>query len=475
MKLTRRMMLKGLGGATLALPLLESFSPRHASAQDMADQRFAVFFRQANGVAARQSVEGGSGFEPERFWPAQYGALTPQTMAGLALEELVDHRDQLLVVDHVNNEWFDYGDGHANGCMQGLTAAPPLVANQGGSSEAGGQSIDHRIGAELNDNGNDSLFLYVGRGGGWLGGPSISYRGPGQRHSAHRDPRAAYQQIAGVAGMSAQNSQRLADRQASINDLVRAQMGRLLSHPRLSQGDRDRLDLHLSAVRDLEVTLGCVFDDARVAALDGATSIIDSTDGNDIHTVARLQMDVTALAIACGYTRSVAIQVGAGNDGHSQFRDDNGNLMENYHYISHRRSSHDSAGALIQNADLLHHQIDRQFAGMFKYLLDRLSEYQMPDGQPLLQHGVAAWYNDNGNGPGHSAKRIPWVLAGGAGGFLKRGECVDTGDGDTTNNYRMLNTLGSAVGMRNSDGSLFDRFASEHHGGNTGLLDAIIA
>lgn len=477
MKMTRRTVLKGLGGATLALPFLESFSPRRALAQQMAQQRFAIFFRQANGVACRQAVEGGGAgeYEPERFWPAQHGALTAQSMAGLALEQLTDHADQLLLVDHVNHEWFDYGDGHANGCMQALTAAPPLVDNQAGDSEAGGESIDHRIGLELNENGNESLFLYIGRDGGWLGGPSISYRGPGMRRAAYRDPRTAYDAIAGVDAMSAQAAQLLANRQKSINDLVRDQMQRLLGHPRLSGHDRDRLELHMAAIRDLEVGMGCVLADDRVSMLDGAGSLIDSTDGNDVHVVARLQMDVAALSVACGYTRSVAIQLGVGNDGYTQFRDDQGNLMENYHYISHRRASHDNLGALIQNADLLHHQIDSQFAQMYKHLLDRLTEYQAADGQPLLSHGLSCWYNDNGNGPGHSAKRIPWVLAGGAGGAIKKGQFVDTGDGDTTNNFRLLSTIANAIGVRKPDGSPYDDFAADLHGGETGLIDAIMA
>lgn len=475
MRFTRRMILKGIGGVTLGLPLLESFLPRRALAQELEDQRFAIFFRQANGVAAAQSSPLDPNMtEPERFWPTQTGALTPETMMGRAVDELIDYRDRILIVDNVNMQNFAFADGHANGCMQGLTASGPLVDNMGGDSEAGGESIDHRIGAELNAGGNESLVLYVGQDGGWLGGPSISHRAPGMRRSAFRNPKNAYDSIAGVSTGSPAAAEMLAARQNSINDLTRRQMQRVLLHPRLSGNDRTRLELHMSAIRDLEANIACVLEDSRLAALDGAAAIFNSTDGDDIHVVARMHMDVAALAVACGHTRSVSIQMGTGNDGASQFRDpDSGSLMENYHYVSHRRLSHDDSGEIIPGSDLLHHKIDRQFGQMFKYLLDRLDSYQMPDGQSLLHHGVTAWYNDNGNGPGHSARRVPWILAGGAAGFLKQGLCIDTGDSGEPNHSQLLNTIASAVGVRDENGGALSDFGAA--GQPSGLLDVIVA
>jgi len=475
MRFTRRMVLKGIGGVTLGLPLLESFLPRRGEAQALEQQRFAIFFRQANGVAAAQSSPlDPNNDEPERFWPHQTGALTQQSMTGRAVDELVDHRDRLLILDNINMQDYPFGDGHANGCLQGLTASGPQTMDLGGDSEAGGESIDHRIGVELNDNGNESLVLYVGADGGWLGGPSISHRGAGMRRSAFRNPKNAYDAIAGLAGATPEAAQLLANRQNSINDLTRTQMQRVLSHPRLSGGDRQRLELHMSAIRDVEASISCLLDNDRIAALDGAGGIQDSNVGDDIHMVARMQMDVAALAVACGYTRSVAIQMGDGNDGRSQFRDpDTGNLLENYHFISHRRSSHDDNGEIIDGSDMLHHKIDRQFGQIFKYLIERLESYGLPDGNSLLHHGVAAWYNDQGNGPGHSAKRVPWILAGGAGGFLKQGECIDVGQGRDPNHSQLLNTIASAVGVRDGGGGMLSDFGAA--GQPTGVLDSIIA
>ena len=454
-KLTRRTILRA-GSVAVTLPLLDAFSPRRAFAQRDVDNTFAIFMRQANGVACAQENEE-LGNEPERFWPRNVGALTDENLSGRALEELVEHRDRLLVVGGVNMRGFEYGDGHARGALQGLTGRGPTVEEAGGDSEADGESLDHRIGADLNADGRESLFLYVGPPGGWLGGACISYRSSGVRRAALHDPRQAYMSIMGIDD---DQFEELAARQASVNDLVRDQMKSLLATPKLSNDDRGRLELHFDAIRELELALACRFDEDELMQLEGLAPGYESDDGDQVFSALRAHMQVAALSVACGHTRSVAIQVGNGNDGAIRYRDpDNGDLMENYHYISHRRTSHDSSGAVIPGSDLLHHKIDRQFAQAYKYLLDRLAAYDMPDGSRLIDSGVTVWYNDLGNGPGHSPNDVPYVVAGSAGGFLHQDQYIRVpGEPWTSNHTKMLNTLGSAAGLRNGDGDSLDNF-----------------
>jgi hypothetical protein len=463
--ISRRRWLTGAAGVTLGLPFLESFAPR-AGAQSQAVPPFAFFLRQANGVAAAQRTEVGE--EPERFWPRSTGALTTESIAGRTLGELDRHKERLLVVGNVNMRDFNYGDGHARGVLQALTARGPVVEGVAGDSEASGESLDHRIGRELNPGGRDSLFMYASRGGGWLGGACMSYRAAGQRRSPLHNPQNTYEAVAGTAVETPGASALLAARQKSINDLVRGQMQRLLSSPRLSKLDRDRLDLHFQSVRDIEVALSCRASSELESVLDGAGAIYESAEGEDLLATARLHIDIAALAFACGYTRSAALQIGNGNDGQSRFTTPDGQLMENYHFISHRRLSHGSDGNIIPGSDLLHSHVDGHFARLFGYLLDKLAAYQMPDGSALLDHGLAVWFNDNGNGPGHSANNVPYILAGSAGGQLKQGQYLRLPDGQ--NHRRMLHTIGHAVGVR---GSFLDDFGDSSLPG--GVLDALLA
>lgn len=457
MKLSRRHVLRGLGGAVLGLPWLEGLAPKPARAQEAGGAPFAIFFRQANGVAAQQDTSE-IGSEPERFWPSSTGALSPDTVAGRALGELSPYLDRLLVVGNVNMRDFNYGDGHARGALQVLTAQGPTVQGQGGNSEAAGESIDHRIGRELNDGGNESLFLYAGEAGGWLGGPCISYRGPGNRRSAITNPYNAYQLlVGGGASLSSGAATKRQLRQRSINDLVRGELNALLARPQLSSTDHQRLQLHLSSVRDVEVSLSCGLADAEERALQGAPE--GGEDGDVVLRTARLHMDVAALAVACGYTRSVAIQVGNGNDGSTRYRDATGALMENFHFVSHRRQSHGNDGNIITGSDVLHHQVDIQFAQTFRYLLDKLAAYSMPAGS-LLDEGMAIWVNDLGNGPAHGSGNCPVIIAGSAGGFLRQGQYVriDGGDEGRQNHAGVLNTIGAAAGLRKPNGDLIDDF-----------------
>lgn len=473
MTMNRRLVLKGIGGALLGLPWLESMGTRAAWAQASAAPPFAIFFRQANGVAAEQDTNE-VGQEPERFWPTAPGPLSASTLADRALAELVNYADRLLVVGNVNMANFNYGDGHARGALQVLTARGPVEEGRGGDSEADGESLDHRIGRELNSGGNESLFLYAGQTGGWLGGPCISYRGPGNRRSALTDPFDAYQTLTGgsAAPSSPDMPSRRSLRQRSINDLVRSQLSSLLARPALSSTDRQRLDLHLSSVRDVEVSLACRIDEAQQRALQGVGDGLD--DGDNVLATARLHMDVAALAVACGQTRSVAIQVGSGNDNSTRYRDPvTGNQMENFHFISHRRQSDGDSGDIIQGSDLLHHRVDLQFAQTFRHLLDKLAAYQLPTGS-LLDAGMAIWVNDLGNGPAHGARNCPVIIAGSAGGMLRQGEYVRiNGDSDDSNHARVLNTIGSAAGLRRPDGNFIDDFGSPDQ--DRRVLDELLA
>lgn len=456
-KLSRRIVLRGIGGATLALPWLEGLSGGKAEAQGQATQKpFAIFVRHGNGV--QQKLDGGPlGNEPERFWPTAYGALTDQTLSGRATGELAAWKSKLLVVGNVNNPNINSECGHARGGLQCLTAQPRAAGTSGNTERANGPSIDWRIGADLNPAGNEPLALQARRGPDGYLDFVISYRGANQLRNPIVSPKQAYTQVVGEGGgMSDEGLLLLRDRRKSVNDLVRAQMQRVLANPRLSASDRRRLELHQSNVRDLEVAISTTeLDVGDLNALDSEPAS-SGGNGDTVIALARLHYMVAAFAVASGYTRSVAIQVGNGND-QTQYRI-NGVTYERFHHISHRANTDGSFnGDAIDNAVMKHHEIDKLFLRTFGYLLERLEQYDMPDGKTLLDHGIALWTNDLNAGPAHWVTNMPYVIAGSAGGQLKQGEYVN-GGGVTHN--RLLNTIGAAVGVRNGAGGPLDDFGA---------------
>ncbi|WP_434420271.1 DUF1552 domain-containing protein [Nannocystis pusilla] len=456
--LSRRAFITGIGGATVALPFLPSLLPRDVKAATERP-RYCVYVRQANGCA--QADNG----EPERFWPNELGQLTTESMSTIdaerAVSELADYADKLLLVRGTRFGFPGNGCGHSGGGNQCLTAAKVSDDPKGNLSLAMGESVDNRIARELNPASNpDPLTLYAGRMAGYIN-EVLSYRGAKDLRAADRNPWSVYTKIVGITALPQEVAMKIKARRTSVNDLVREQMQALMSKQDMSKQDRDRLQIHFDAIRDLEIELLCELpSDADIMEMEAQQDY----DGADelIQTITRLQMNLIAFAFSCDYTRAATLQIGDGNDGTQYWID--GVQLPRFHQISHRIYADGSEGDPIPDAQGKHHVIDREHAKLFKHLLDRLSALQTDVGT-LLDDTVAIWCNDLGAGVSHTYNNIPWVCAGSCGGYLKTGQYIDAG-GVTHNQFH--NTILSAV-----TGELVEDFGDPEL--EPGVIDAMIA
>jgi len=272
----------------------------------------------------------------------------------------------------------------------------------------------------------------------------LSYRGPRQLRAAERSPLAAYQDLFGVAPVDSELEAKLQLSRQSVNDLVRSELNQLLSRRDLSRADRLRLDQHLTSIRDLERKLSSGWSDAQLRRLEQGSSQLE--DEQDLQTVIELHLDLMVIAVASGARRAASLQLGPGADmNRYPIR---GSFGPTFHEISHRVG--------VENADVLHHETDRKLLGFYRYLLDRLTAYAMPVGT-LLDYGITVYLNDVAN-KFHEYENVPYVLAGRAGGAVKTGQYLDLGG--VTNN-KLLNTIGAAVGLTNSEGLPLDDFGDE--------------
>ena len=463
-RIPRRMFLRAAGASAVVglplleslgtgqLPLLEALGPSRAQAQSTST-KYVVFMRQANGV-----------LQPS-FWPSAAGALTTASLQKDAetgdrtVGILAPYAEKLNVVYGLKYGYSTTGCGHADGCLQCLTATAPN-GNNSNESLATGPSLDWVISQQLDPQGTEPVSLYAGATASFLG-DVILYRASQQRRAGERNPMNAYMRLFGMQmpstpGAGDQEAQRIALRRKSVNDIVRAQMMAVLGRPELSAADRTRLDAHFSAIRDMEVqvTSGC------------QVTPLGSFSSSNVDDVVRVHSDLLALAMSCGKSHAGSLCIGNGND-QTQYTID-GKVYERYHHISHRVRSDGSTGETIPDAEALHHNIDKKFAGYFKYLLDKLSAITTPTGT-LLDDGIAVWFNDLADGPAHSSKNLPWVLAGGAGGALKTGQYVR---GDWTIN-RIHNTIGAALGVKNAAGAPLDDFGDDRY--PKGQIDGLLA
>lgn len=457
---SRRRFLKGVGGVALALPVFESLMGSKAFAQT-SRQRFTMLVRTGNGVV-QASSEG-----PERFWPSSTGAVTETTLAAdtdRATSELSAYASRLIFLKNVRLPFARASCGHAEAIPQVLTAQK----NTGGSSndpKALGRSVDWYLAEKLNAPGVAPLTFMAGPKSGYII-EALSWSAPQTRTPAERSPLSAYMRLTGLSSAPPEVQQLVASRRKSVNDLVRAQLRELSARKELSAIDKQRLDQHLSSVRDMELRMTCDLEADRVAAVQAITA----PEGNDVRPeVVRRFMDLAAWAFNCRLNHVATLQIGEGND-QTQYTI-NGTKLPRFHWISHRIYADGSNGETIPNAIDLHHQVDRFQMQMFKYLLDRLDAYQSPYGGTLLDDSVAAWMNDLGTGPAHSSDNTPWIFAGGAGGQLQTGRVIDHQKKGVN---LVLNTLINAMGIRNASGGLVDDFgdASLTKGVVTGALTA---
>lgn len=469
--LNRRRFLLGVGGVTVALPFLESLhAPRRARAGP--DRfRFAFFVRAGNGVAQQyftwrdgRRVEA----EPEQFWPRTLGPIDAATLrdanADRATSELAAFASRMSLVRGVNRPFDTPSCGHSDSIVQLLTSSR-IVSGDGNAAMALGRSIDWKIAEQLNPPGREPMTLMAGPRSAYIR-EGLSWRGPRERTPAERSPLNQYMRMMGISSAPPEIQARIVRRQNSVNDLVREELRALLSRRDLGALDRRRLNQHLEAIRDTEISvLSCESSDP--AWLGRLT--IDNVESNDARVeVARRHMDVMALAAACQYTHVATLQVGEGND-QTQYEID-GTRLPRFHWISHRIYSDGSMGEPIPDAVTLHHRIDRLQLSLFRHLLERLDAIESPYGGSLLDDGVCVWVNDLSNGPPHGGENVPWILVGGAGGRLRTGQYVDAGG---VRYNRMLNTIGAAVGCTNDSGEPLDDFGDPSLA--RGRIDALVA
>lgn len=442
----RRRLLRGAGGVFIALPFLETFASRRAKAQVGGEvPPYAIFVRQGNGVS--QATD-----EPERYWPSSGpGNLTEAALAadtGRALSELAPHASKISLVSGTSFGFPGNGCGHSGGGNQVLTAASVSVDPAGNESLSTGESIDSVIARERGDEGaTEPLTLYVGRKFGYLD-EVLSYRAGYEIRAAENNPYNVYMDLFGLSELDPEELERLRLRRQSVNDLVREEMQALLSRTDLSSDDRQRLDLHFTAIRDLENGIICGLGESAVADLEAISANVQNDDYWE--DVCRLQMDLLVLTMACGVRRAATLQLGCGNDQTQYYID--GVKQLPFHKISHRINSDGDVGDPIPDADILHNKVDRLLLSKFRYLLDRLDEVQLETGT-LLDAGVTVMTNDLSN-KYHSYDNVPFILAGSAAGALRTGLWVES----SGTHDKVLNTIGAAVGCVNGDGEPLDDF-----------------
>ncbi|MGH9719203.1 MAG: DUF1552 domain-containing protein [Bryobacteraceae bacterium] len=398
-KPTRRRFLRGAGVA-LALPWMES-SPLRAqqAASSKPPLRFACIYF-SNGV------------EPIHWWAKGKGA---SMEFGPAAQPLAPFREDLVFVRGLYNQTAFVSTSPHLGRMNMLSgAAVSLDPNEIRVGTTMDQVLARQIGGQTAVPslvlGIEPNELRLEDGLSMIYGSAISWTSPAKPATKEIYPARTFDQLVG------DGTGRKLDR--SILDAVLQETHDL--QPKISRGDRKKLDEYLESVRDIEKRIEHASKDER---LEGWRPTLQKPNmprpaddlPQDVPAHMKLMLDLIVLAFQMDKTRIVTLML---NNDLSQM---NFRFLEGVRGALHLDLTHNGKAPALEAMYLKTNQFH---AEQFAYVVKRLKEID-EGGQSLLDSSVLMFASNLFDGDAHSAEQMPIVLAGGAGGAMKTGRIVD--------------------------------------------------
>jgi hypothetical protein len=215
----------------------------------------------------------------------------------------------------------------------------------------------------------------------------------------------------------------------------------------LGSQEKAKLELHLDSINQLESRL--VDPSMTTGGSGGPISCKSPTAPADEANVCKanmLHLDVALAAFACDITRVAAVEFGSDQSMPIDLAD-----------ISLKTDQH---GGLIHSGapdfkGLV--AIERWFCDRFVDVITKLKATPEADGSgTLYDNTLVAWCRDMGDAVNHNMQNMRFVLAGGAGGYLKtsaNGRYIKgPGDSSAARHERVLLNLCEAMGVTNFSG-----------------------
>jgi hypothetical protein len=387
--LSRRTVLRGAGGVAVGLPFLEAMFPRRARAAVL-PRRLLIWFT-------------GNGTIPGR-WGAS-GSQTSFTLAPI-LAPLQDYKSDIVVVGGLTLQGSG-GDGHTDGMGGNLTGMP---LKPGGIGSFGtGTSIDQYLAQKVkaaNPAMLGSIETSVGPRGGSTWG-RLSYLNsvpvPSESSPAKVFDRLFSGFTPGGAATDATQAAQLAalrDQRRSLLDRVTADYATLSR--RLGGADRQRLESHLAAIRELELTVTAV---AATTSAGAACKPAMPPTGTDYPTLGNAMVDLIVMAFVCDRVRVASIMWEGAADART--------MPWIGETAQHHAACHNGQNDQVE-------KILVWFTQQFAALIGKMKSIKEGTGT-LLDSSLVFATSEQADGHSHSWKNMPYVLAGSAGGAIRTG------------------------------------------------------
>ncbi len=396
---SRRHFLRGTGVA-LALPWMESLAASTAKAASKPPVRFAcVFF--SNGV------------EPAHWWAKGSGA---SMELGPVLQPMLPHRaDMVFLRGLYNHLAFTSTSPHLGRAPNLLSGAKvSLDPNDIRVGTTMDQVLSRRVGS---DTAVPSLVLGIEPnelrledGLSMIYGSAISWVSPTKPATKEIYPARAFDML--VGGGAARKLDR------SVLDAVLADTHSL--QPKVSTGDRKKLDEYLESIRDIEKRIERASREERIEGWRPSISQPNMPRPKDeipqdVPDHMKLMLDLIVLSFQMDKTRIATLML---NNDLSQM---NFKFLGGVRGALHLDLTHNGKAP---EAEAMYLKTNQFHMAQFAYLIDRLKQID-EGGQSLLDSSLLMGCSNLFDGDSHSAEQMPIVLAGKAGGALETGRILD--------------------------------------------------
>lgn len=420
--LHRRTLLRGAGGVAMALPFLHVMRGRRAFAAESPKRLLTWFF----GMGTIQSQ-----WEPS-------GGETDFKLSRI-LQPMEPIKSDIVVLKNVDSH--GYGHWHTSANMTGFK--PKAGA---GEFDGKGPTIDQELARRWKDKtpiGSLVLGVAVPKNSdkNWS---IISWSGPKAGILPENNPYAVYERLfmAAPAGGNAIDLAVLRARKRSVIDAARENANRLLA--RLGTEDKKRLEAYFTSVREIENKLDATKEAAggTCKAPAAGTTMLDFNSAKNVPALLELQHSLTVAAFACDLTRVVTLMTDGAGTGrnHGPFVPgcDGG-----WHAVSHEAN----AGS-IEKMVKIHSWYNQQFTS----LVQKLKATPDVDGKTLLDNTLVWQQPEYGanvpDGETHQHQRMPYVIAGRAGGAIKTGRLLSFDRNKRPKNNLLLVSIMHAMGFK---------------------------
>jgi len=381
-KLTRRSLLRAAGGLAFATPWLESV------AQTVPPRRFITLYH-PNGVHTSQ------------WAPVVTGA---DFTFGASQSPLAPFKSDLMYLQGLELKCALSGAGeqHQRGLSGLLTGrkieAGTFTGNDGTTAGwASGISLDQELVKVLGEGARvASLQLGVNAGERDVSG-CVSYAGAATPLLPQNDPRQTFARLFDINPRPNDQGEPLRRRRTSVLDAVREQFALLKG--RVSATDRVQLDTHLERVRQLELRLTALPLPVQCQSATQPPQTLWSTE-KAMPEVAKLQLDLLVLALACDLTRVATVMF---SDAKNHIALPFLNVFGDVHNLSHLSNTDPQREDLAKR--------DRWQAEQLAYLLGKLKATVEGSGN-LLDSSLVFWGSEVSEGNLHSHSDMPFLVAG---------------------------------------------------------------